>query len=318
MKSGSDTHDQIREIAWMHYIAGLTQSEIAQRRGLSKMRVHRLVQAAHEMGIVKFFVDATPADCVALETELIAAYGLRSCTVVPDAGLPATMAGAMPAVASAGARFLHGRLESTEKLVFGIGAGRTMSEVVRALPRIRRRKAEFLSVTGDFAALSAANPFEVIHLLIDKTGGTGYAFTAPLIVDTPEDRALFLRQRSIQTSFHRLRSADLIVLGLGHIGPGSFFQSFDLLSDGEQAELARGGVVADLAGNLLDADGQFVDSGIAQRMLGMDRALLQDREVVAICAGLEKWQAARAALRSGHLTGLITSRGLAEKVLGAV
>lgn len=317
MTSGSDTNDQIREIAWMHYIAGMTQSEIAQRRGLSKMRVHRLVQAAHEMGIVKFFVDAAPSDCVALETELIAAFGLRSCTVVPDAGLPATMAGAMPAVASAGARFLHGRLESTQKLVFGIGAGRTMSEVVRALPRIRRRKVEFLSVTGDFAALSAANPFEVIHLLIDKTGGRGYAFTAPLIVDTPEDRALFLRQRSIQTSVQRLRSADLIVLGLGHIGPGSFFQSFGLLSDSEQAELARCGVVADLAGNLLDADGRFVDNGIAQRMLGMDRDLFQNREVVAICSGMEKWQAARAALRSGHLTGLITSRGLAEKVLNA-
>jgi len=315
VKSGSDTHDQIREIASMHYIAGLTQSEIAQRRGLSKMRVHRLVQAAHDLGIVKIFVDVQTSECSALETRLITSYNLQSCTVVPDAGLSGTMVGSMPAVASAGARFLHGRLESTEKLVFGIGAGRTMSAVARALPRIRRPKAEFLSVTGDFAALSAANPFEVIHLLIDKTEGTGYAFTAPLVVDTAEDRALFLRQRSIQTSISRLRTADLVLLGIGHIGSGSFFQSFDLLTGPEQAELARDGVVADLAGNLLDADGQFVDTGIARRMLGMDRALLRDREVVVVCAGVEKWQAARAALRSGHLTGMITTHGTAEKIL---
>ncbi|MFG6589366.1 sugar-binding transcriptional regulator [Sulfitobacter sp. MOLA879] len=315
MKAIHETNDQLREVAWMHYVEGLTQAEIAARRGLSKMKVHRIVQAAHDAGIVKIFVDGVPSDCIGLETRMIAEFGLSSCTVVPDPDAPHTMDGTMRAVASAGARFLHGRLENTEPMVVGIGSGRTISEVVKALPRIKRRKVEFISATGEFAALSAANPFEVIHSLIDKTEGKGFAFTAPLVVDQAEDRALFLRQKSVRRSVEHLRNAAFIVVGVGHIGPGSFFQEFDLLDDAEQAELGRTGVVADLAGNLVNSDGGFVDSGIALRMLGMERDLLRSREVIAICAGLEKVRAARAALRTGCLDGFITTRSVARRIL---
>ncbi|WP_306154668.1 sugar-binding transcriptional regulator [Roseovarius sp. MMSF_3281] len=315
MKPDTDTNDQMREVAWMHYVGGLTQAQIATRRGLSKMKVHRLVQAAHEAGIVKIFVNNVPSDCVTLETKLIERFGLTSCTIVPDTEMPQTMDGTMPAVASAGARFLHGRLESTEPMVVGIGSGRTMSEVVKALPKIKRRRAEFISATGEFAALSAANPFEVIHTLIDKTEGKGFAFTAPLIVDDAEDRDLFLRQKSVHRSFDHLHDASFIMIGIGHIGPGSFFKAFNLLNDTEQAELGRTGVVADLAGNLVDAQGNFVHTGIALRMLGMELELLRTREVIAICAGLEKSKAARAALLTGCLDGFISSRSVAQRVL---
>nr|WP_321507882.1 sugar-binding domain-containing protein [uncultured Celeribacter sp.] len=315
MGSNSDTQDQIREIAWMHYVGGLTQAQIATRRGLSKMKVHRFVQAAHEQGLVKIFVNNVPTNCMALEAQLIERFGLSSCTIVPDVNELQTMDVSMPAVASAGARFLHGRLENTDQMILGIGSGRTMSGIVKAMPTIKRKKAEFISVTGDFAALSDANPFEVIHALIDKTEGKGYAFTAPLVVDSAEDRDLFLRQRSIRESFERLRDASMIMIGVGHVGPGSFFRSFGLITDAEQGEMIRQGVVADLAGNLINDSGAFVDTGLAKRMLGMDRDLLRDREIVAVCTGIEKWQAARAALRTGFLDGFISSRSVAERIL---
>lgn len=318
MSSNTDTQDQIREIAWMHYVGGLTQAQIATRRGLSKMKVHRFVQAAHEQGLVKIFVDNVPTDCMALEDRLVAEFGLTSCTIVPDVDEPQTMDVSMPAVASAGARFLHGRLENTNTMMVGVGSGRTMSAIVKAMPTIRRPKAEFISVTGDFAALSDANPFEVIHALIDKTQGKGYAFTAPLVVDSADDRDLFLRQRSIRSSFERLRDASMIMIGVGHVGPGSFFRSFGLITDAEQGDMIREGVVADLAGNLVDDSGAFIETGIAQRMLGMDPDLLREREVVAICAGIEKWQAARAALRTGCLNGFISSHAVAERILNSL
>lgn len=318
MKSDPYTESQVRDIAWMHYVGGLTQAQIAERRGLSKMKVHRMVQAAHENGIVKIFVDAVPNDCLDLETELMRRFNLKTCVIVPDTDLPKTMDGTLPVVASAGASFLRGQLETTQPTVIGIGSGRTMSEVVNALPSIRRRRAEFISATGEFAALRAANPFEVIHTLIQKTEGKGFAFTAPLIVDHVDDRSLFLRQRSVRRSFERLQEASMIMIGIGHIGPGSFFQTFDLLDDQEQSELSRSNVVADLAGNLVDVDGQFVDTGVAKRMLGMERSLLRSKEITAICAGLEKAKAAHAALCTGCLSGFISSKVVAERILSDV
>ncbi len=274
-----------------------------------------MVQSAHDTDMVKIFVNTVPSDCVELETRLIERFALTSCTIVPDTEMPQTMDGTMPAVASAGARFLHGRLESTEPMVIGIGSGRTISEVVKTIPRTKRRNVEFVSATGEFATLHAANPFEVIHTLIDKTEGKGFAFTAPLIVDDAGDRDLFLRQKSVRRSFEILRKASFIMIGIGHLGPRSFFQEFDLLNDKEQAELGRTRVAADLAGNLVDAGGNFVDSGIAMRMLGMERDLLRTRTVIAICAGMEKWKAARASLLTGCLNGFITSRCVAKRIL---
>lgn len=317
MQSTSDTNDTIRDVAWMHYVAGLTQAEIANRRGLSKMKVHRLVQAAHDAGIVQIFVDSVPSDCERLERDLMSRYGLTSVTVVPDDGLPPTMDGSLASVASAGARFLHGRLESTEPTVIGIGSGRTMSRVVRNLPAVRRPKTTFVSVTGNFASLEDANPYEVIHILLNRTQGAGLAVTAPLLVDSEEDRELFLRQKSIARALEENRKASLIMIGIGHIGDGSFLSVFGLLDEKDLAALEQEGAVADIAGNLMDVDGKFLDTPIARRMIGLDRSLFGEKEIVAVCSGLEKWKAARAALRSGGLKGLITSQSLAQKVLSA-
>lgn len=315
MSRSAEMQDQVREIAWMHYIGGLSQAEIAERRGLSRMKVHRLVQAAHDKGMVRFFVDEVTSSCLDVENRLMARYGLSSCTVAPDSGLPGMMESAIPVVAVAGAAFLLGRLEPTEPMVFGIGSGRTMAEVVRHLPVIRRRKAEFVSATGDFAALSSANPFEVINTLILRTGGSGYALTAPLVVDSEADRDLFMRQRSIRAAQEKLATASLVIGGIGHIGPGSFLQSFGLVTEAEMAELSRSGATADLLGNLLDEEGRAINTAISRRMISIDRDLLAEREVVAVVGGTEKWRATRSVLRSGFLNGIITTQALAEKVL---
>ena len=315
MANINETQDQIRDVAWMHYVAGMTQAEIASRRGLSRMKVHRLVQAAHDLGIVRIFIDQVGSDCVELENKLMARYGLSSCIVAPDTGVRGGMEETMPIAANAGAFYLYGRLESTDTLIIGIGSGRTMAEVVRRLPNIRRPKAEFISVTGDFGALSIANPFDVINILINKTGGVGYALTAPLVVDTVEDRDLFLRQRIIRHSNEKLAHANLIFAGVGHIGEGSFLRYFDLLDEAELTELKRQGAIADLAGNLLDDEGRPLGTPLANRMLGLSPELMRTREMVVVCSGVEKWQAARSVLRSGYLNGIIVTRALAQKVL---
>ena len=107
------------------------------------------------------------------------------------------------------------------------------------------------------------------------------------------------------------------MIGIGHVGPNSFLGTFDLLEKHELAALESEGVVADMAGNLLDGDGNFLDTPVARRMVGLDRSLFGSKEIIAVCSGLEKWKATRAALRSGGLKGLITSQSLAHKVLSA-
>lgn len=303
------------DVAWLHLIHRLTQAEVADRRGMSRMKVHRLLQLAYDSGLVRVFVDRSPTFCIDLENELIARFGLTSCIVAPDETERPDMFAAMPGVAAAAASFLHGRLEPTEARTIGIGSGRTMAATARALPSITRPATRFVSLTGDFAVLDGANPFEVINTLVTKTGGRGHAFTAPLIVETSEDRDMFLRQRGVARAMALARNADFYVCGLGHIGANSFFGSYELLSEAELEEVRTLGIVADVAGNLVDARGGFVTAGLARRTLGVDLAALASHELFIVAGGVEKAAATLAALRSGCVDGIILSEGLARMAL---
>ena len=69
--------------AWLHYAGGLTQAEVAKRLGLTSLKAHRLITKANQEGLVKVYIDGEVSECVELEDELSARYGLDYCEVVP-------------------------------------------------------------------------------------------------------------------------------------------------------------------------------------------------------------------------------------------
>lgn len=312
----SNSDDIEIEAAWLHFVQGLTQAQIASRRGLSRMRVHRLIQAAQDKGYVKVFVDRVPRSCIDIENELMARFGLTSCTIVPIDGQQ-SMYDSLPIIGSAAAFFLHGMLESTEERVIGIGSGRTIAATANALPSIARPKTEFVSATGDFAALTNANPFEVINTLVQKTGGSGFALTAPLVLEAREDRDLFLKQRAVRHALDKLKQASFFLIGLGHVGPHSYLESYGFMEGEEAGQLARQDVVADLAGHLLNSRGELISGGLADRMLSVSADVLREKAVYMACSGIEKGPALVAALRSGMLDGLIATADVAQSALSA-
>ena len=70
--------------AWLSYVGGYTQEEIAQRLGVSRVKVNRLIAEAGEAGLVRVFIEGTAAECVALEDAIAMRWGLDFCTVVPN------------------------------------------------------------------------------------------------------------------------------------------------------------------------------------------------------------------------------------------
>src|SRR6478735_2316347 len=69
--------------AWLSYVGGLTQAQIAKRLGLNRIRVNRMLAQARDQGIVQIRINAKIASCVALEEQLTERYGLAEAIVVP-------------------------------------------------------------------------------------------------------------------------------------------------------------------------------------------------------------------------------------------
>ena len=86
MKNAPPSHsetDLALRAAWLSYVGGYTQAQIAERLMVSRMKVHRLITAAHEMGAVQVFIKGSPESLLGLEDELKRRMDLEVCAVVP-------------------------------------------------------------------------------------------------------------------------------------------------------------------------------------------------------------------------------------------
>src|SRR3569833_3091119 len=80
----SEDDEQLRvRVAWLYFMEGLTQADIATRLGITRLRANRQLGAARERGLVSIQVNARLSACVALERELIAETGLKVAVIVP-------------------------------------------------------------------------------------------------------------------------------------------------------------------------------------------------------------------------------------------
>lgn len=314
--SDSEASLQIRA-AWLAYVGGYTQEEIAERLGLSRVKAHRLIAAALQSGRVKVFVEGEEAQCLALEDELKARFRLAHCTVVMDAARPGTPEAAdeLLALGTGGAQVLYRLLQKAGAVSIGVGHGRTLASVAEHLPHLPRPDLKFVSLIGSLTRKSSANPFDVISRLVERTGGEGYFLPVPFIADSEGDAEVLRAQRGVQTVLALARACELCVVGVGVLGAHGNLLQAGMLTPKEQAALERKGAVGDLLGHFLDADGQVVDHEINRRALGVRLDEMRGRHVLAVVGGHHKVPAIHAALRSGYLSGLVVNESTAREVL---
>ena len=305
--------------AWLHFKGELTQSEVAARLGMSVTRAHRAIARAQDLGLVHITVDATAAACVDLENALISRFGLGLCHVAMDLPEPGPIP--LRALGASGANWLGHVLETRAHTVIGVSHGRTIAAMVEALRPCEAKDVVFVSLLGGLTRSLAANPFDVIHRLAQKTGAESYLMPAPLFVDTARDKELLLAQSMLRTAFERMNRATLAIVGIGNLSTSVGIA--DAKGGGASLinDLHDAGAVAEILGQFLDNEGRIMSTPFDGRTMSLPLEDLRGREIVAVAGGESKLEAIRAALMSGLLTGLIideaTARSLVERLEAA-
>ena len=312
--SVEDERSLAARAAWLYFVGGLTQTEIAKRLGVQSTKAHRLVARANRDGLVRIHVHARVADCVQLEERLSERFGLTTCRVAPD-----LQEGALPlkALASAGALFLKNAIEQDEYETIGVGNGRTLAALVDQLPSTPTRRTRFVSVLGGLTRKFAANPFDVIHRLAEKTGAEAYLMPGPIFANSPEDKAVLMAQMGVADAFEMARSASLILAGIGEMTDSGFLIATGMIRAEERAEISRAEACGEMLGHLFAIDGRPVDTELNARALSLSLDELAELKVVAVAGGTGKVRAILSVLRSGLLTGLITDEATAKSLAEA-
>ena len=78
--------NEYTRIAYYYYEAGRTQDQIAQRLGISRQRVNRILAECIERGIVRITVDRSPEEYFASESALEEKYRLKAVRLAHSLG----------------------------------------------------------------------------------------------------------------------------------------------------------------------------------------------------------------------------------------
>jgi DNA-binding transcriptional regulator LsrR (DeoR family) len=289
--------------AWLHYVAGQTQADVASRLGVTSLKAHRLIMRANQSGAVKFTIDGDVAECAVLEAGLAKRYGLNYCEVVPDLN-----EGELPlrALGFAGSQFLQREILTLQDGVIGIGHGRTLAAAVANIPRMDAGTVRFVSLLGGVTRKYTANPYDVIHRLAEQTSAVSYVMPLPFFANTAEDREVLLSQRGAREVFELAAHADLMLVGIGSVNADAQLVASQMIEPAEIDEVHEMGGQGEVLGHFFDADGRSVETSLAARTVAPDLVDLKGRRIVGIAGGESKIAAIRAVLKSGLLSGLIT------------
>lgn len=176
VSKSSEKLDLATRAAWLYYVAGDTQNEIAEKLQVSRPVAQRLVAFAIEKNLIRVRVDHQLADCLDLGAQLSKRYGLSMCEVVPvDADAPDAIDRKL---AVAGAQVMERYLNETRPMVIAVSSGRTLKAAVAQIAQLDRPQHRLVSMVGAIAADGSSNRYDVAQYISEKTGGKHFLLPA--------------------------------------------------------------------------------------------------------------------------------------------
>ena len=298
--------DKMVLAATLYYKEKLSQQEIAKRLNVSRPWVSKLLSRAEDLGIVKIEIVSPLSGNSELERNLCEKYGLQHAGVADKKD--------RDYVSLAAAQYFVSQLESND--VVGIGWGDAISRFLRELTPLHLPNVHTVPLAGSFGATKETLPNYHAIELARKLGGQPHLLHLPAFCGSQEEYDLLSESQMWNELRHMGEHADLAVVGIGTLF-SSFLTRNQVLSEGEQKELAEAGAVGDVILHFLNEEGETVETELTKRLLRVDIAEVKKhaRTVIAIAEGLEKLPVIRAALRRGLADSFFTDTETAEALL---
>ncbi len=304
--------DDAARAAWLYYISGKTQDEIAQIMGVSRQSAQRLVSLAMSSGLVKVRIDHPISRCLSLARKLREQLGLAYCDVVPT--LPGD-GGSLGSVANATADVIERWLSSDSPIVMGLGTGRTLRAAIEQLPRISCDQHRIVSLTGNIAPDGSTAFYNVLFSIADKVSAPTYPIPMPVIAASAQERDMLQAQKIVAKTHEMARSADVALVGIGQVDENAPLLLDGFITANELSEVRDAGAVGEILGWVFDAKGNIVQGLTNNKVSSTPLHKNSGTEVIGAASGKAKVLPILAAIRGGLITGLVTDETTAGALL---
>jgi DNA-binding transcriptional regulator LsrR (DeoR family) len=296
-------------VARQFYLEGISKVDIADRLGISRFRVARLLDSARESGLVRIEIGLPGGALDAgLSAELCSAFGLRHAFVF---NFPEDGSSLRQRLGEAAGQVLMDLIAPGD--VLGLTWSRTLSGLTAALTQLP--PCPIVQLTGAVPPPDGRDLLELVRGVARVGGGTAHVFYAPMLVDDAATATAIRRQGDIAEAFALIPSVTIAVVSIGAWEAG-LSTIYDAITPAERAELAAAGVRAELAGVFIGADGRPLATPLDGRMIVAPVPLFSRIPfVLGVAYDAAKCPAVLAAIGGGLVHGLVTHTSLARGLL---
>jgi lsr operon transcriptional repressor len=301
MMSGSDTSIEAR-VAWLYFMEGLTQADIAQKLGMTRLRVNRMLVEARTSGLVSITLNSRFASCIELEQRLVRELGLKDAVIVPtpqDPDLIPVLLG------QATGEYLSNCLETSRISGLGLGWGATLRETIRNMRSGRYPDLCINSMMGGLTHGLELNTFETASSLANLLHAECHYLAAPIYAGSPASRDIILAQDVFRETFERIATNDIAVLSIGDLSLRSLLIRYGLPRDVTTDELVSLGAVGDILGQFYNESGQVIDHPLNRRAIALSLQDLSRIPTVVLASGGENKTRALAGAMRARLASVI-------------
>jgi deoxyribonucleoside regulator len=298
-------------IAWMYYVEGLTQNEIADRLGIGRVTVVRNINEAVKQREVKIWITGGVAECLDLEAQLKKSFGLVDAVVVPEPAEPKHL---RKAIGFAAGMYVTDQI--TDNFCLGVGWGATLHESLRTLSHKELNNVEVVSLLGGVVDAKRFNPTEFAWQVANTVGADCYLLAAPAVVDSIETKLALIERCGLDHVLDKVEKMDMALLSVGSMAADSTSFQFGFFGEEDRKSLLRAGAVGDMLFNFYDAEGRIVKHPINDRVVSVsiDKLRSVPRRVM-ISGGNDKVEALKGGLKLASANVLITNEATAIALL---
>lgn len=300
------------EAARLYYLSDYSQQDIAQRLGVSRPTVSRLLQFAKEHGYVRIDIVDPLEDLDALGHELKLKYMLD--TVLVCYSPLNEYQEIQKHISKKAAEYLHETVQDSD--IIGVTWGTTMYSVARQLEPKQVKGVEVVQLKGGVSH-SHVNTYaaETVNLFAEAFHTAARYLPLPVIFDSITVKEMVEKDRHIQRIIQLGRQANIAVFTVGTVKEDALLFRLGYFNKEEQERLQHTGA-GDICSRFFDAQGNICVDEINSRTVGIDLPDLRKKEKsILVAGGQRKIEAIRAALTGKYANILVTDQYTAQALL---
>lgn len=305
--------DLLADVAELYYVNNQNQAEIAQKMGVTRSMVSRMLTEARKLGLVKFQIER-PYN---LDNDLTNIF--RNKFNLKQAAIVAVPEG-QPLLTSIGkiaARILIKNLHRNSLLgtSWGTAISATVDEVKLPYPLSGIKVVQLLGAVG--TRLHQYNGTSIVRRLEEKLDGEGIYLNAPYLVDEVQAASMLMKNRDVHEALAYGNRADTALLGIGSTDSDSspyFLAGF--INESELSSIQASEAVGDVCGLFFDINGKMCCPEFNDHTVGIRfENLIKIPNRIGVAGGSAKIKPLVGALTGGLINVLITDSMTAKAVL---